>query len=387
MSGEVSIQQPGNLEVGVSVERLDQIRKSLNCVVQAVVLLTSSIDREDINPETTMTIGRIFERLKSIQTTAIEVSNSFSGNSDTTSIVEVTHVPLPILPKRVYGDELSGEVDTDRAQRGRQSSKGLKLSFDRKVSPEGVYQESRRRWIATIPNSFGLPAHKSCPGETPFCRSCYAVGSERSKGVEELVNHNFDLLLETKDDPALMKELLIDAILAYEVEANLARLPLDERIFRIHWDGDFFSEAYAEAWAETIKLFPHIKFWAYTRSFTGGVNVVPKLSGIENLSLYLSTDMWNVEKALKVTDEYPDVLLAYSTRDYVHGRALAGSRRVIVCPENNGTLDLMTDGRGACVDCMICPDSKADVIFSTSHKDFADQEEPVEVPVTLGRTA
>jgi hypothetical protein len=254
--------------------------------------------------------------------------------------------------------------------RGQQSDDFLKLSHDRKVSPQGIYQESRDRWIATIPNSFGLPAGLSCPGKTPFCDSCYAVGSEQSKGVRELVMHNARLLTEAGTVDA-MANLLEEMVGRYLEEADRRGLSPKERIFRIHWDGDFFSLDYAAAWARVIHDTPDVQFWAYTRSFVEPVNVVPVLTGIPNLVLYLSADQWNVDAAREVVAEYPEVLLAYCTLDYKAGRELAQDRPVVVCPENSGRMKLMEDGVGACVSCALCPEGRKDVIFSTSHKEDA----------------
>lgn len=79
--------------------------------------------------------------------------------------------------------------------RGRQPAGALHLSFDRKVSPTGTWQESRRRWIPTTPNSFGLPSGSTCPGATEFCESCYGAASEQSAGVAELLERNRRLLV------------------------------------------------------------------------------------------------------------------------------------------------------------------------------------------------
>lgn len=240
------------------------------------------------------------------------------------------------------------------------------------MSPRGIYQANFRngagRWIPTTSNSFGLPAGTSCPGKTPFCKSCYAKRSENGERVGEAMRHNLELLQEAGTDEA-MAELLIEMLDRYVAEAERKRIPERDRIFRIHWDGDFFSLDYAAAWAHAIAQFPDVAFWAYTRSFVEPVNVVPILVGIDNLRLYLSVDDWNREFAMVVAAEYPEVLLAICTIDYETGRQIVGDRRSIVCPENAGKMPLMKDGRGACVDCQLCPKGRADVLFSTSHQE------------------
>lgn len=251
----------------------------------------------------------------------------------------------------------------------------LHLSKDRKVSPRGIYQENFRdgagRWIPTIPNSFGLPAGDSCPGRTPFCKSCYAVISEQAERVGDAVRRNLELLQEAGTVHA-MTELLGEMMSRYLEVADRKKIAAKDRIFRIHWDGDFFSIDYAKAWVRVIRATPQVQFWAYTRSFVHPVNVVPVLEGVDNLELYLSADEWNIEYARSVVDEFPSVHLAICTADYRTGRALAGDRKAIVCPENAERMPLMSkDGRGACVDCRLCVVGRADVLFSTSHREDA----------------
>ena len=287
--------------------------------------------------------------------------------------------------------------------RGKQDPSGLWLTFDRKVAPRGWLQQRIPRWVPRVASSFGLLAGATCPGKTPFCDSCYGTKSEQGQGVSELLRHNTLLLRNASEEH--MYELLSDMMRKYRHDAQLWRLAPRELIFRIHWDGDFFSEAYARAWARVIRENPEVIFWVYTRSFVPSANVAPILAGIPNLALYLSADVWNVELARTVAAAYPGVLLAYCTVDYKTGRQLARAvrgRKVQVCPENDGRLPLMggdetvtNGGRGACVSCMLCPDARCDIIFSTSHKYDASAANhirgqgalfPIDtVPITLGR--
>ena len=245
----------------------------------------------------------------------------------------------------------------------------LHLSKDRKVSPMGWYQEKDKRWVPTVANSFGLPAHKSCPGETDFCKGCYAAGTENMAGVGAAMQRNFDSLLraETVDG---MEELLSEMIDRYVDQANSKGVRDIDRIFRIHWDGDFFSVDYAKAWARTIQKFPQIQFWAYTRSFVESVDVVPELVGIENLALYLSVDENNVDAAHKQREKYPSLQLAYCAEDYDRAEKLVQGEEPSICPENIGKYALMERGRGACTRCTWCfkKDGTRDVIFSVTHE-------------------
>lgn len=250
----------------------------------------------------------------------------------------------------------------------------LHLTKDRKVSPRGIRQEAFRngkgRWIPTIPNSFGLPAGDSCPGKTPFCRSCYAARTENGKSVHEAVRHNLDVLLRAGSDEG-MAELLIEMLDRFVAICDHHDVRDADRIFRIHWDGDFFSLDYAAAWAHAVQQFPDVAFFVYTRSFVEPVNVVPVLAGVENLAVYLSVDEWNADWAHALVKRYQDVHLALCTVDYATSRGLARGRKAIVCPENAERMPLMNKGRGACVDCKLCVKGRADVLFSTTHQEHA----------------
>lgn len=265
-----------------------------------------------------------------------------------------------------------------RVVRGQQPDDELKLSFDRKVSPTGTWQESRARWIPTTPNSFGLPAGTSCPGMTSFCVSCYANRSEQSAGVAELVDHNLTLLRAAGTVDAMI-DLLDRMIWRYRQHADTAGHGPPERLFRIHWDGDFYSLDYAQAWATVIDANDDVQFWTYTRSFRAPVNVVPILAPLENLALYLSIDADNAEAAREVLAAHPRVLGALCGPDYRRARQLAPDLGAVACPENTGRIPLMAKGSGACVTCRLCPDGRRSILFSTSHV------EDTTVPVKIRR--
>ncbi len=176
----------------------------------------------------------------------------------------------------------------------------LRRSADRKVtnlvSPNGK--------TANGSNSFGLPSGTafSCPGATSFCeRVCYAGKLEKVyKGVRDILTHNWNLLQNA--DCSTMVGLLGNMIDEFvrETEAQIAKGKPATYDFRIHWDGDFFSREYAEAWAIVINDFKEVNFWVYTRSFTGSVEVVDILAGIPNLTVYLSADPVNIAEANRV---------------------------------------------------------------------------------------
>jgi hypothetical protein len=237
----------------------------------------------------------------------------------------------------------------------------LKRSNDRKVtnavSPNGK--------TPTIANTFGLPSGKaySCPGETSVCaKVCYAGKLERVyKGVRETLLHNWNLLKDADHDTmeALLEEMIVD--FNKDCEKRSA-----EKLFRIHWDGDFFNDTYTFAWKHVILNHPDIQFWVYTRVKSAAL----MLKGIENLSLYYSTDSENKDTGVELKTDH-GIRLAYLAKNFLIGqadmKALMG-KPAAKCPENNKQIPLISTTGSACVSCSLCVYSKADIVFSASKK-------------------
>lgn len=151
-----------------------------------------------------------------------------------------------------------------------------------------------------------------------------------------------------------------------------------EPIFRIHWDGDFYSLAYARAWAIVIAENPDIRFWAYTRSFRGRVNVVPTLASLENLTLYLSVDRDNAGAARTILRGYPNARAATLTDTATDGATMLadlGRAYAPACPENTRRIPLVLAGRGpngngagACAACGLCIRGTRDVRFAIAKR-------------------
>ena len=234
-------------------------------------------------------------------------------------------------------------------------------SKDRKVtnavSPNGK--------TATISNTFGLPSGKSysCPGATSVCEKvCYAGKLEKIyKGVKDVLLNNWDLLRNA--DQLEMEALLYEMIDEFDKDCVKRNA---EKLFRIHWDGDFFNETYTQAWKNVILAFPGIQFWVYTRSDFA----VPILTGIENLSLYFSTDddNWQLASQLKETN---GVKLAYLANNFAMGKErmlTITPKSAIPCPENAKKLPLISEKGSACVTCGQCVFARNDILFSASKK-------------------
>lgn len=237
----------------------------------------------------------------------------------------------------------------------------LKRSMDRKVtnavSPNGK--------AATIANTFGLPSGKtySCPGETAICsKVCYAGKLEKVyKGVRDTLLHNWDLLKDADHDT--MEDLLQQMINEFKKDCEKREAP---KLFRIHWDGDFFNDTYTFAWKHVILNNPDVKFWVYTRVATAA-NI---LKGIDNLSLYFSTDSENKDIAINLNKE-SGIRLAYLADTFAIGQAdmkamigKVGAK----CPENKKAIPLISQAGSACVSCGLCIDNKADIVFSAKKK-------------------
>jgi Gene product 88 len=233
----------------------------------------------------------------------------------------------------------------------------LTRSKDRKVtnavSPNGK--------TPVIANSFGLPAGRdfSCPGATPFCeRICYAGKLEKVyKGVRNVLTRNYDALRNaTRDEIALMLSTMIKEFRA-ECDKRGA-----VKAFRIHWDGDFFSNDYTRAWADVIAYNPDIQFWVYTRVFSSAVILSEK--NFANLGLYFSADRDNI--AIARVAEMRGINIAYVDTTFAEGKA--EFPKASLCPENNRAIALISEKGSACIRCGLCVNGRKSVLFSTTKR-------------------
>lgn len=243
----------------------------------------------------------------------------------------------------------------------------LFLSTDRKTTPLATASGN-----AVIANAFGLLSgtNGSCPGATSACESvCYAGKIEKQyKAVLTRMTDNLTILSGmTRDEMVAALTVVVETFVAACEKRNA------EKRFRIHHDGDFFSIAYAEAWAIVVRAFPDVTFWVYTRSFVPVLNVVPVIAGITNLAVYLSIDSENEAHAKGILADYPDVNAAYLGKTWDDAQAIAnnvrGDKPVAKCPELTKALPLITaENGGACNACGLCVNGRADVRFSSSKK-------------------
>ena len=231
----------------------------------------------------------------------------------------------------------------------------LQRSKDRKVT-NMVNKAGKAPLIA---NAFGLPSGKafSCTDQTDFCGSiCYAGKLEKVyKGVRDVLVRNFDALKDaTLEDMVGLLDRMIRAFVS-DCDKRGA-----EKLFRIHWDGDFFSPTYVHAWVKVIAAHPDVQFWAYTRVATAAVYMHSK--SLDNLSLYFSADRDNIEVARGL--ESKGINIAYVDTTFDAGKlAFPKATR---CPENNGAMPLISEKGSACVRCGLCVKGRKSVLFSTT---------------------
>ena len=173
--------------------------------------------------------------------------------------------------------------------------------------------------------------------------------------------HNWELLKDA--DQKTMEGLLSAMIDEFIVDCNKKNAPL---LFRIHWDGDFFSDTYTSAWRNVVTNYPDIQFWVYTRVEAAAV----MLKGIPNLSLYYSTDSENKQIGVSLKKDH-GVRLAYLAKNFAIGQSDMKelfNRPGAKCPENLKAIPLISNAGSACVSCGLCVYSKSDIVFSSSKK-------------------
>jgi hypothetical protein len=94
------------------------------------------------------------------------------------------------------------------------------------------------------------------------------------------------------------------------------------------------------------------------------------LKGIDNLSLYYSTDSENKDTGIELKKDH-GIKLAYLAKNFLIGQAdmkemigKVGAK----CPENKKAIPLISTNGSACVSCSLCVYSKSDIVFSATKK-------------------
>jgi hypothetical protein len=106
--------------------------------------------------------------------------------------------------------------------------------------------------------SFGIPAAATCSGADACKAGCYALsGSYLWAPVVAARKRNFEA---TRDSGQFVSKM------AGEIAALDSKCRDKVLAIRIHDSGDFYSRAYLESWLAIIDQFPHVIFYAYTKS-------------------------------------------------------------------------------------------------------------------------
>lgn len=258
------------------------------------------------------------------------------------------------------------------------------LHHDAKTAP-AVRVLTSGRCDAVVANAWPLPVGPievggSCPGVTSACRDCYAAGLESAySAFRRGCSDNLATLqhLYGCGGVRLVGRVLADVV-RFSAQAQRAR-GVVRPVFRWHSSGDVFADWYARAIVRAVDATPEVEHWAYTRTLSA-VGILKRARG---LSLYVSADFENVERASRVAVRH-GVPLAMLANDPAHavglwGRAFAsapelGERGRVTCPatakwahdgRNVGGHVVGADGRrasvvrggagvGACVACRVC---------------------------------
>jgi hypothetical protein len=176
---------------------------------------------------------------------------------------------------------------------------------------------------APAPNAFSLVQVVTCPGSTEACRSaCYVHNLETAQGaVHDLYKHNTHMINAILRYPEIADEWVM--IMAAWIKANA------RGGFRWHVSGDVFSLQYARWIADVVRESAPVPHWIYTRSFAflEPLSAVATVHG-GNLSLNLSADRDNLEKAILASEQWGSrdqhLRLCYLTLDGAIPSVLGG---------------------------------------------------------------
>ncbi len=183
---------------------------------------------------------------------------------------------------------------------------------------------------------------------------CYSASAEvQYEQVREIRWKNYDLLLKCKGDKQKMINLISDSIKKSISEDGIFG------VFRIHADGDFFSQTYFDAWLEVCNMFPKVNFYAYTKSLMfwirrinnipSNLNLIASYGGkfddmIEKHNLRNAIVVDTIEDAKKLRRKIDvDDSLAYGTTEnfalLLHGSQKGGTERAKQVIKNRNIVD------------------------------------------------
>lgn len=126
---------------------------------------------------------------------------------------------------------------------------------------------------------FGIPADhnftvkgeklNTCPQALACKGVCYAKqGRYAMPNVANARKHNLKLSLR----PTFVKHIIAD-LSQMVVKSKVCKKPYN--VVRLHDSGDFYSQEYLNAWATIAATFPHVIFYAYTKSLHLDMSAIP----------------------------------------------------------------------------------------------------------------
>jgi len=243
-----------------------------------------------------------------------------------------------------------------------------------------------------VKNSFGTLSSE-CKWTTPFCEGCYAGAAEVYPNVHALLTHNTDLTRGRSVDELvpLFDRLVHDA----EVQMVKRGVPVDDRFYRPHWDGELDSLEELMAWNQVAGYHPDMQVFLYTRAHMLVRTFIGNCVPAPNFVVYLSVDEHNVDTARQVQEIDPRgwVKYAFCGTTWSETEEIAAlfpsQRKGPRCPELTGKVPLIvweSDGEraarrsdamaagvkrppervgvGACVECGMCPKGINNVRFA-----------------------
>jgi hypothetical protein len=111
----------------------------------------------------------------------------------------------------------------------------------------------------------------SCPNCTDCKNTCYAIGSYyRFPDCKIAWDRNFELSKSGQFVPYVIGQISRSRTV---------------KAVRIHVSGDFFSREYILQWYHIAKMFPHIPFYGYTKTFMVFPVELEKLCSLPNVNI------------------------------------------------------------------------------------------------------
>ena len=269
----------------------------------------------------------------------------------------------------------------------------LKASGNRKLSPwQHQKKAGGHEAEVVVKNSFGTLS-SACKWTTPFCEGCYAGDAEVYPNVHALLTHNTDLTRGRSVDELVP---LFDR-LVHDVEVQMVKrgVPVEDRFYRPHWDGELDSFEELMAWNQVAGYHPDMQVFLYTRAHMLVRTFIGNCVPAPNFVVYLSVDSHNVDTAKQVQEVDPRgwVKYAFCGTTWSETEEIAAlfpsQRKGPRCPELTGKVPLIvweSDGEraarrsdamaagvkrppervgvGACVECGMCPKGINNVRFA-----------------------